>query len=148
MQESRDNKTLYNLNSAIIYPSVLEAIRNGSNMPGLPDTLRMLNLTLNYFIDGKSPLMLAAELGNIGALQTILQTQDLDVNAISPEGYTALHCAAMSGNLPAMLELLLTPNVNVSIRTPDGLTASELFTPMQPIGGLAEDNHDNIIGGA
>ena len=116
MQESRDNKTLYNLNSAIIYPSVLEAIRNGSNMPGLPDTLRMLNLTLNYFIDGKSPLILAAELGNIGALQTILRTQALDVNAISPEGYTALHCAAMSGSFSTMLELLLTPNVNVIVK--------------------------------
>ena len=147
MQESRDNKTLYNLNSAIIYPSVLEAIRNGSNMPGLPHTLRMLNLTLNYFIDGKSPLILAAELGNIGALQTILHTQALDVNAISPEGYTALHCAAMSGSFSTMLELLLTPNVNVSIRTPDGHTALELFTQIQPImGGLAEETHNNIIG--
>jgi uncharacterized protein len=76
---------------------------------------------------GNTVIMIAVEKGHKPAVKWLLQ-QDIAVNAVRHDGYTALHCvsANSSSDDVAMIELLLANGADVHKRTEHDQTALEL----------------------
>jgi ankyrin repeat protein len=75
---------------------------------------RESKLESKQMTNGTTPLMFAAEKGDLSAVEKLL-AQGAAVNATRSDGYTALHCAAQSGNL-GVVQVLLKAGANVNAR--------------------------------
>lgn len=67
--------------------------------------------------DGTTPLMQAANVGNISVVRDLL-AHGADVNARTNDGFSALTCA----NGPAILKLLISHGADVNAKSKEGLT--------------------------
>lgn len=61
-----------------------------------------------------APLYLAARNGQADAVRMLLQEQRIAVNAVSPDGSSALHAAIENGHLPVVQALLAAPGIAVN----------------------------------
>jgi ankyrin repeat protein len=69
--------------------------------------------------DGRTPLMLAAQNGELSTVQDLL-SYGANVNAADNNGWTPLMCAAENGHLMAIQALLSAPGIDIDAKSPDG----------------------------
>ncbi len=55
---------------------------------------------------GRTPLRIAAQIGNAEVISALITEGRADVNAVDPQGYTPLHIAADKGHTQAIVELI------------------------------------------
>jgi ankyrin repeat protein len=81
----------------------------------------MMSLTL-----GSVELISASHRGDAPEVERLLAGCDLDVNASTAEGLTALHCAAKAGHEAAVSLLLKDKGIVTKLETKNGETALQL----------------------
>lgn len=73
-------------------------------------------ININEVIDHKTPLQFAAEFGLVENVRVLLENEDIDVNAKTTNGMTALHIASANGRAEIVNLLLKHPNTDPNIQ--------------------------------
>eukprot|EP00750_Incisomonas_marina_P024057 INCI5080.12.p1 GENE.INCI5080.12~~INCI5080.12.p1 ORF type:complete len:1239 (+),score=267.71 INCI5080.12:157-3873(+) len=106
---------------------VMEAVEmdNTARLKELLDERPELVNTVDATLDEAlfTPLHAAAAWGLIGCVRVILAYENVDVNAVSADGVSALLLAAHEGFTDVVVALLDTGNCDLSIAYPGGVTA-------------------------
>jgi serine/threonine-protein phosphatase 6 regulatory ankyrin repeat subunit B len=84
--------------------------------------------------DGRTALNIAAEKGNVGVMQLLVQ-EGANVNIQDKDGRTALNIAAEKGNV-GVVQLLVQEGANVNIQDKDGRTALDWVMDSAKLGVL------------
>ncbi|XP_062501045.1 uncharacterized protein LOC134178228 [Corticium candelabrum] len=77
----------------------------------------------------------AVVVGNVQEVKSLIKSQSVDLDAMTPQGYTVLHAAAIEGNIDC-IEALISSGARVNIQDEDGWT---------PLHAAASHGHLDII---